>query len=250
MTEPSIIHQDQPHNAEPSLHALIEPSNFYTPLSLAFQRNHSAFISPDRLARWKLQVGLDSSSRSTLHIDDNNSAALVDLDGETLSGVGKRAESKAREEREQVVWSGGIDGLKEKGEEGKLRACLQCAGLRRDELSSVRKTEGAILALSSLSFDLCPRLDLLTRMSRVCSSQASNGVAQRSPTFSGKASPFDPSSSPSTSRRLHPISILLLFTSISSPTSVPASKRTGTAARSHTITSCMAIPLPSIPFVQ
>jgi hypothetical protein len=69
-------------------------------------------------------------------------ADLMEPEGEALSGVGKRVESK--EEREQVVWSGRIDWLKEKGKERKVRACLRCAGLRQGELSSLKKTGGTI----------------------------------------------------------------------------------------------------------
>jgi hypothetical protein len=108
-TEPSIVHTDQPHSTEPTLRPSSEPSNFYTPLPLAFQQNHSDFISVDRRAGWKLQAGLKSSSRSALRLDIP--ADLMEPEGEALSRVGKSAESK--EEQEQVVWSGGIDGLKE-----------------------------------------------------------------------------------------------------------------------------------------
>lgn len=144
---PSIVHQESPHNAEPQLKALIESSNFYTPLSIAFQRNHSDFISHDHLARWKLQVGIEQAASTSLKLD--SSTDLKELEREELSGAGKRKE--AAEMREAVIWSGGLDKLKQKGEERTLRACLQCAGLRRDELSSVRKAEGSF-ASSLLSF--------------------------------------------------------------------------------------------------
>jgi hypothetical protein len=231
---PSIVHQESPHNAEPQLKALIEPSNFYTPLSLAFQRNHSDFISDDHLARWKLQVGIEQAARAGLRLEP--STDLKELEGEELSGVGKRKEAVG--EREQVVWTGGLDELKQKGKERTLRACLQCAGLRRDELSSVRKTEGSFASFL-LSFRPIPLFSSLFHSDPLrCELQVSNGRPQLSPTYSGKGQRFDLSSSPSVSRRLPPISTLPPFTSTSSQTSDRASKLLGTEAQLRMIRSC------------
>ena len=112
-SSPEIVHEQSPDNSEPRPQTLLA-AGFYTPLGPAFRRNHAAFPLPSFVDIWQLSIS------SALANDDSN------------------------EQLEKELWSGDLAELKERwaGKERKTRVALQCAGNRRDELSSVRPTEG------------------------------------------------------------------------------------------------------------
>lgn len=135
MSSPFIIHQDSPRNAEPQLAALLD--HFYTPMSLAFRRNHSKV---EAVSNWNLRVGVEESLVAALEVADR---LCEGPEQEEMSNVGRRDVSQeVTAGRDLVIWLGDIDALKGMGQERSLRACLPCAGLRRDELTMVRETEG------------------------------------------------------------------------------------------------------------
>jgi len=116
-SSPEIVHEREPENSEPTPETLLA-AGFYTPLGPAFRRNHAAFPAPSFIDSWRLAV---SSA----------------LDADHTSNDGQASEKE--------LWSGGLTELKGRwaSDELSFRVALQCAGNRRDELSTVQETQGS-----------------------------------------------------------------------------------------------------------
>lgn len=116
---PAIVYTDHPKNTEPTLDALVARENFYTPLDLAFQRNHAEFPDETAFAAfWKLSVLVEEG------VVAKRWEISRDRLGEARKGPGTEEGSV-----ERVLWEGGWDDMRtavgQGGGDRRLRAALQ-----------------------------------------------------------------------------------------------------------------------------